>query len=449
MNPLLYLVLGVISGGGVAVMILLLVRRGGLPINDSRLENELRQQLTQRESELQRVRAELTRTNQENGVLGTEAKFLKESLVAERQQIETIQARFQKEFEAVSNKLLVANTSEFSRQSSAGLDALLKPLKDELKDFRAKLDASQTEAAKHSALLKDEISRIGTEAANLSKALKGDVKVLGNWGENMLDQILEKSGLQAGMHYHRQQSARSDVGDQRFLDVIVNLPDKKTLVIDSKVSLKSYEQHFNCSDETLRLKHLQDHIGSVRTHFRSLGAKRYQDILSINTPDFVLMYIPIEAAFFVAIAQDPTLFSEALDKNVVLTTNSTLLATLRTVASVWRLADQQRNAIQIARRGGQLYDKFVGFVTDLQNVGAALTKSQEAWEAATNKLHKGTGNLVRQAEQLRDLGVKASKTIPTEIKAESEGSDIETEIVAITDGHNPAASPIQPTPPLP
>jgi DNA recombination protein RmuC len=195
---------------------------------------------------------------------------------------------------------------------------------------------------------------------------------------------------------------------------------------------------------------LQDHVACIRNHFRGLGAKRYQEIYGINAPDFVLMYIPIEAAFFVAIAHEPGLFSEALDRNVVLTTNSTLLATLRTVASVWRLADQQKNAIEIAKRGGQLHDKFVGFISDLENVGIALKKSQDAWEAAKNKLHTGTGNLVRQAEQLKELGVRASKTIPPEIKAQAEADSVLPEtVVAITDGTKPFDSDIETTsPPL-
>jgi DNA recombination protein RmuC len=434
-SPLLYLIVGVIGGGLLTAIILLLIRRTRVGvISDTKLENELRQQLTQRESELGQVRSELTKASHQSGELAAQVKFLNETLTTERQQIEAIQERFQKEFEAVSNKVLVANSSQFNKQSSESLEKILNPLKEELKDFKAKLDTTQKETATHSALLKDQIGRIGAEAANLSKALKGDVKVLGNWGENMLDQILEKSGLQAGVHYQRQHGAKGEEGDQRFLDVIVDLPDKKHLIIDSKVSLKCYEEHVNCGEDALRLQHLEDHIACIRSHFRDLGAKRYQEIHGINAPDFVLMYIPIEAAFFVAIARDPGLFSEALDKNVVLTTNSTLLATLRTVASVWRLTDQQKNAVEIARRGGQLYDKFVGFINDLQDVGSALKKSQEAWESAANKLHSGTGNLVWQTEQLKTLGVKASKAMPTEVKARAEGDAVLPQtVVAIPD----------------
>ena len=188
----------------------------------------------------------------------------------------------------------------------------------------------------------------------------------------MLDQILDKSGLQRGIHYRRQEDATSDNGDQRRLDVVVDLPDKRNLVIDSKVSLRNFEDAVNAPDEVIRQTFLEKHVDNIRKHFRDLGGKRYQDVYGINAPDFVLMYIPIEAAFLAAIAKEPGLFSEALEYNVVLITNSTLLATLRTVAHVWRLADQQKHVLEIADRGGKLYDKFVGFIDDLQGVGEAI-----------------------------------------------------------------------------
>ena len=358
---------------------------------------------------------------QEQNVQLTERlKSLDEKLVAERHQIEVLQEKFQRDFEAVANRLLVDNASRFGQQSVENLEKLLTPFRENLKEFKAKLDTVQQDTAAHSALLKDQIARIGSDAANLTRALKGDVKVLGNWGENMLDQILETSGLQLGVHYRRQSAVKDEAGDQRYLDVVIDLPEEKHLIIDSKVSLRAYEEYVNSPDEVMRSQRLEAHIDCIRNHFRGLGAKRYQDSHGITAPDFVLMYIPIEAAFFVAVGQEPGLFSEALDKNVVLITNSTLLATLRTVAHVWRLADQQKYAIEIADRGGKLYDKFVGFVTDLQDIGAALQRAHEVWEEANKKLHQGPGNLVGQAEKLRTLGVKASKRLPAHLTAEPE-----------------------------
>jgi DNA recombination protein RmuC len=399
--------------------------------SDSRLENVLQEQIKQREAELRSEReqanANAARLEKRNGELDAELTFLREQLATERQQIETIQEKFRKEFEAISNKLIAENTSSFNRQSSENLENVLKPFKDNLAEFKTSLDATRQETVAHSTLLKNEIGRIGAEAANLSRALKGDVKILGNWGENMLDQILEKSGLQENVHYHRQRGAKDGEGDQRFLDVIIELPEKRNLIIDSKVSLRAYEESVNGPDDAAKSAGLDRHVEALRKHFRDLGAKRYQDIHGINTPDFVLMYVPIEAAFFAAIARASNLFAEALDNNVVLTTNSTLLATLRTVSHVWRLADQQKYALEIAERGGKLYDKFVGFVEDLQDVGKALKDAQTSWEKASNKLQTGPGNLIRQTEQLKTLGVKAAKSMPASIveKAAEELADIQ------------------------
>ncbi|MGD0253468.1 MAG: DNA recombination protein RmuC [Verrucomicrobiota bacterium] len=409
-----YLFIGLVIGSGLGLLIgwLLGRSRGQITPADSRLENDLQQRLAQREAEQRTLQEQLLALNQRNGELGAELKSLNERLTTERQQLETIQEKFRKEFEAVSNKLILDNASRFNQQSTESLGKLLTPLKETLGEFKTSLDTTRRETATHSALLKEQISRIGTEAANLSKALKGDVKVLGNWGENMLDQILEKSGLQKDIHYYRQRGAKDAEGDQRFLDVIVELPEKRNLVIDSKVSLRAYEESVNAPDDSAKLAGLDRHVEALRKHFRDLGAKRYQDIHDIYTPDFVLMYVPIEAAFFVAIAREPGLFAEALDHNVVLITNSTLLATLRTVAHVWRLADQQKHVLEIADRGGKLYDKFVGFVEDLQTVGDALGKARKAWEDASTKLHTGSGNLVSQTEKLKQLGAKAAKSLP-------------------------------------
>jgi DNA recombination protein RmuC len=231
--------------------------------------------------------------------------------------------------------------------------------------------------------------------------------------------------LQRDVHYRRQRGAKDVEGDQRFLDVIVDFPEKKgSLIIDSKVSLRAYEESVNATDDTTRLAGLERHIEAIRKHFKDLGAKRYQDIEGMKTPDFVLMYVPVEAAFFAAIAREPGLFAEALDRNVVLITNSTLLATLRTVAHVWRLADQQKHVLEIADRGGKLYDKFVGFIEDMQAVGDSLGKARTAWENASTKLHIGSGNLVSQAEKLKQLGAKAAKSLPNVLleKADEEAA---------------------------
>jgi DNA recombination protein RmuC len=374
---------------------------------------DFREASRQQEATAASLREQLVASEKARSDLDAKVTFLNERLTSERAELEKVHERFRKEFEAISNRLLVENANHFKQQSSENLEKLLTPLRDNLKDFKERLEKAHQESASHTAVLKDQIARIGSEAANLARALKGDVKVLGNWGEHRLDLLLEKSGLQLGLHYERQHSATDvEAEKQRYLDVLVKLPEGKHLVIDSKVSLTCYEAHINATEDGLRLLHLEKHIECIRKHVKDLAGKRYQDLYGIQAPDFVLMYIPLESAFFAAVAHEPDLFAEALDRNVVLITNSTLLATLRTVAHVWRLAAQQENATEIARRGGQLYDKFVGFIEDLDGIGKALASGQKQYDEAVKKLHAGRGNLVRQVEELKTLGAKATKSLP-------------------------------------
>lgn len=370
-----------------------------------RLAEERRQAVAAAETEARSAREKALGLEQQ-------LKHLGELMEKERRLVGELQARFQKEFETVSLRLLSENAAAFKAQSTDSLTQLLQPLKENLHEVKAGLESTRRETQTHSALLKDQLQRIGTEAANLSRALKGDVKALGNWGENMLDQILAKSGLQEGLHYRRQHAGTDDGGQARFLDVVVDLPEGRHLIIDSKVSLKHYEEAVNAADEAVRAEQLRLLVQSLRRHVEGLGAKRYHELRGVNTPDFVLMYVPVEPAFITAVGAEPGLIGEALAENVVLITNSSLLATLRTVAHVWRLAEQQKNAAAIAERGGRLYDKFVGFAQDLEAVGAALGAAQRSFEGARSKLSQGPGNLVRQTEMLRELGARSDKALP-------------------------------------
>lgn len=386
---------------------------------------ELRETARRQEAAAAALREQLLAAEKARSDLDAKVAYLNERLTAERGELDKIHAAFRKEFESVSNRLLLENATSFKQQSSESLDKILSPLRENLKDFRSRLEEAYRDTASQNAVLREQIGRIGSEASNLARALKGDVKVLGNWGEQRLDLLLEKAGLQQGVHYERQQAASDQDGaQQRFLDVIVKLPDQKHLVIDSKVSLVNYEAHLNATDDVARALQLEKHIESIRKHVKDLAAKRYQDLYGISSPDFVLMYIPLESAFFAAVTQEPNLFAEALDKNVVLITNSTLLATLRTVAGVWRLAAQQENAAEIARRGGALYDKFCGFIENLQRLGSALKNGNEQYEEAMKKLHEGRGNLLSQVEQLKVMGAKATKSLPAPLLEKArEGED--------------------------
>src|SRR5471030_1664031 len=294
MSAAAYIGIGVVIGGGLGLLIGWLLGRGRVTVMpaDSGLIDELRRQARQHVEKQSTLQEQLLALNQRNGELGAELKSINERLTTERQQLETIQEKFRKEFETISTRLIAENTSKLNQQSTTSLEGVLNPLKVKLGEFKASLDKTHDATTTNSALLKEQVSRIGAEAANLSRALKGDVKVLGNWGENMLDQILEKSGLQREMHYRRQRGAKDMEGAQRFLDVIVDLPDKRNLVIDSKVSLRAYEESVNAADDPAKFAGLDRHVEALHKHFRDLGAKRYQDIHGINTPDFVLMYVP-------------------------------------------------------------------------------------------------------------------------------------------------------------
>ena len=342
-------------------------------------------------------------------------RSLEEKLVTDKKEIEDLQRTFQKEFEATANKLLNQSATSLIERSGQNIKTILEPLGDKISEFRKKLEDSQKENSNYAAVLKEKIGQIGDDAANLAKALKGDVKVLGNWGENRLDQILEKSGLQKNVHYRRQVALANAEGERLYPDVVVQLPDNKSLVIDSKVSLANYDAYVNASEEEARQRALENLARDVRAHFTALGAKRYHDLYGISAPDFVLMYIPIEPAYFAALSHKPELFSEALKKNVVLTTNSSLLGTLLTAASVWRLADQQKHALEIARRGGELYDKFVGMLESLADLDKHLKGATDKYAEAMGRLHDGRGNVVWQIEELKRLGAKASKAIPAQL----------------------------------
>jgi DNA recombination protein RmuC len=258
------------------------------------------------------------------------------------------------------------------------------------------------------------------DAQNLTKALKGDAKMQGNWGEFILESILEKSGLVKDREYIAQASISTEDGKRFQPDILINLPDGKCLVIDSKVSLVAYERYVSADDEMVKALSLKEHLQSVRSHIKGLSDKNYQNLYGAKSLDFVLLFVPIESAFALSVQNDAQLFNDAFERNIVIVSPSTLLATLRTVANIWRQENQNKNAIDIANKAGDMYDKFVGFVDDLIGLGNKMRDSQKAYEAAMNKLHQGTGNLVKRSEDLKKLGAKATKAIPQTLIDRSE-----------------------------
>lgn len=363
-----------------------------------------------------------------NALTKTEADYehLRERMYEQAKELEQLREKFLQQFQHISNQVLMTNAEHFNKASSENLERILSPLKERIREFEAKVDQTYEKTLKDSISLKEQITQLSAlnqqmsqDALNLTKALKGESKTQGNWGEYLLESLLEKSGLRKGVHYEREEVRQNDEKQVYRPDVIVRLPDSKHLVIDSKLSLVAYEAYCSCEDDGQLETYLRSHITSIRTHFNDLGRKNYHRLSGINSPDFVLMYIPIEPAFNLALQHDQNIFTDAFDKNIVLVTTSTLLATLRTVAGVWRQEDQKRNVLRIAEESGRLYDKFVGFVEDLKTVGRHLEQSQTAYNGAMNKLTDGKGNLIRKVEILRELGAKTSKQLDEHLLQEA------------------------------
>jgi len=351
-----------------------------------------------------------------------EIKNLKEKIYEEKTAKEEERVRLTKEFENLANRILETNSDKFQKQNKKEIDSLLKPLNEKIKEFQTKVEETNKEDIKRNSSLITQIenlqklnTQLSSDATNLTNALKGESKTQGDWGEYQLEVLLEKVGLKKEIHFSTQGGYRDEDGSLKKPDFIVNLPDDKHLIIDSKVSLTAYEAFYNEEDEKVKEILIKKHLESIKKHYKELGEKDYPNLYNINTPDFVLMFVPIEPALLTAFNYDNNLFLDALDKNVVLVSNSTLLATLSTVASVWKQEDQKKNALEIAKAGGLLYDKFEGFVQDLLDIGNKINSSQDSYQSAMDKLTKQSGNLVWQVERLKTLGVKTKKSIPQKL----------------------------------
>jgi len=334
------------------------------------------------------------------------------------------------QFKNLANEILEDKSKRFTEQNAASLDALLKPLQTKLTEFKEQVNTTYGNEARERFALKSEIERLANlnlrmsdETRSLTQALKGDSKVQGNWGELVLESILESSGLRKGEEYLVQDSHTQTDGSRLQPDVVVKLPEGRSLVVDSKVSITAYARYAQTSDPAEAELELAAHIQSLRQHIQGLSGKNYSSLYGIGSVDFVLMFMPIEPAFLLALKTAPNLYQEALAKNIVLVCPSTLMATLRTVAHLWRQDHQNRNALEIAKQCGTLYDKFVGFVDDLEKLGQRLDQAQTSYHDAFNKLKTGKGNLIRTAEKVRELGVKPSKNLSAPLIESS--SDLE------------------------
>lgn len=374
---------------------------------------------TKENSELRREKEfssiELARKNEE-------LKNLQLKLNENKEEVEKLQDKFTKEFENLANKILDEKSNKFTEQNKKNIKDILHPLQEKIQVFEKKVEDSQKESiSMHSALkeqllgLKELNAQMSKETINLTKALKGDSKTQGNWGELVLERVLEKSGLEKDREYFVQQSFTNEEGKRIMPDVVIHLPDNKKMIVDSKVSLTAYEQFINTEDDIEKERFLKEHVNSLKRHVEQLSEKKYEDIYKIESPDFVLLFVPIEPAFAVALNEDNTLYNKAFERNIVIVTPTTLLATLRTIDTMWNNEKQQRNALEIARQAGALYDKFQGLLTDLVNIGKKIDGTKADYAAAMNKLVEGRGNLITSVEKLKKMGAKAKKALPENI----------------------------------
>lgn len=374
------------------------------------------------QSELKFEREKSEKLTSDNSSLKSDYSNLQTRLSEQKDEIEKLQEKFTKEFENLANKIFEEKGNKFTEQNKEKLSEILNPLRDKISEFERKVEETSKESIKGNASLKEQLQmlkemnqKITQEATNLTNALKGQSKTQGNWGEFILESILEKSGLVKGREYVVQESLTSESGKRFQPDVIINLPENKSIIIDSKVSLVGYEKFISSDDEREKQLALREHINSIRSHIKNLSGKNYQNLYQIESLDFVLMFMPIEPAFAYAVQSDASLFTDAFERNIVIVSPSTLLATLRTIASIWRQENQNKNALEIAKQSGDMLDKFTAFVDDLISVGKGLMTAKDNYDKAMNKLVDGRGNLVNRAEKIKQLGAKASKTLPSSI----------------------------------
>ncbi|MCH7657404.1 MAG: DNA recombination protein RmuC [Bacteroidetes bacterium] len=410
--------LGLIFGAG-AVWVVLRFRHEVRQTSSDEKLKYLNQELETSRKRLETKDEEIIKLNRDLSTKEADFKNIRERLQEQKSELEKIQDKFRLEFKNLANEILEEKTKKFTEQNKSNLSSILDPLKEKITDFEKKVEQSNKESIDRNAALREQLNslkelnlKMSVEAKNLTKALKGDAKTMGSWGEFILESILEKSGLVKGREYEIQKSFRSEEGNLMQPDIVIKLPERKNIVIDSKVSLVDYEKYVNTDDKDKEDHYLKMHLASLRRHIDSLSAKNYQSLYDIAGLDFVLLFMPVEPAFSLAIQAEEALFMYAYKKNIVIVSPSTLIATLRTISSIWRQEYQNRNVQEIARQGGALYDKFVGLLEDLTEIGKKLDDTRKAYNASMNKLSAGKGNLIKKVQDIKELGASTKKDIP-------------------------------------
>ena len=400
----------------------------GLQVEKERVLR-LVQEVDELRKKLDHERAAVIELNNNLSTSEADYRNLQEKLQDQQKEMEKLQERFTLQFKNLANEIFEEKTKKFTDQNKVNLSELLNPLKERIVEFEKKVETNSKESLAQNTALREQLKglrelnqQMTREAENLTKALKGDTKTQGSWGEFILESILEKSGLEKGREYFVQESLVSEEGRRLQPDVIVRLPDNKNIVVDSKVTLVAYERYVNAGEED-RVVNLKAHLVAMRSHIKGLGDKNYQQLYGVEGLDFVLMFIPIEPAFSLAVQMDSELFNDAYEKNIVIVSPSTLIATLRTISNIWKNEYQNQNALEIARQGGNLYDKFVAFTEDLVKVGNSLDGTQRIYREAMKKLYEGKGNLVNRAQTIKELGAKTSKTLDQKLLDRASSED--------------------------
>lgn len=423
----LWMIVGIVAGFAAGFVLAFLIQKS----KQALLAAQMASAQTEKDNaatELEKMRAELATKMVEQATTVTKMEGLKEQLAEQKQAMADLQKRLTTEFENMANRILKERAAELSETSKKDLGAILNPLKDNIAEFKQQVREAYSLEMRDKAGLREQLkllteqnARISDEANNLTKALKGDVKQQGNWGEIVLERVLEMSGLHIGREFEREAVSKDDSDANKRPDVIVHLPDNKHVVIDSKVSLVAYDRLVNAPDNAAYEMALKEQVASLKKHVNELAAKNYPNLPGLNAPDFVLMFVPIEAMFSVAVDADKNLFAYAWEKKIVIVSPTTLLATLRTIASIWQQENQTKNAFEIARLGGVLYDKMVGFIDDFQKIKRSLDAADKAYNDALGKMSTGKGNMLNTATRIKELGAKAGKTIPQNLLQDAEG----------------------------
>ncbi|MDR3668826.1 MAG: DNA recombination protein RmuC [Ignavibacteriaceae bacterium] len=381
--------------------------------------NILQENLKTATQELTLERNKFLQLNSTYSSLKSDFTNLEDKLSTQKEEVEQLQQKFAIEFKNLANEILEDKSKRFTEQNKVNINELLNPLSEKIKSFEKKVEDVYLNDTKERAGLTEQIKmlhelnqQMSKDANNLTKALKGEAKTQGNWGEFILERVLEKSGLVKGQEYVVQESVTDEDGKRLQPDVVIYLPESKCIIIDSKVSLVGYERYCSADDELIRGSALKEHISSIKKHITNLSAKNYQNMYGVKSLDFVLLFMPIEPAFSLAVQNDMGLFNDAFERNIVIVSPSTLLATLRTIASIWRQENQNHNALEIARQSGALYDKFQNMVIDLLEVGRKLHSVQDNYDEVMKKLSTGKGNLITSVEKIKKLGAKTTKSLP-------------------------------------